>query len=106
MPACRSCRWDRVPPIRSRKISIRRRLFAGRHLGTLRRPRRPIQRSSFTGAEPEAGVVIATWADYKKAGPLLFSLDHRGTADGKPLRVFFSNVAVKLAGWNSWIDAQ
>jgi len=58
------------------------------------------------GGAAKPGVVIATWADYKKAGPLLFSLDHRGTADGKPLRVFFSNVAVKLAGSNSWIDAQ
>jgi hypothetical protein len=51
-------------------------------------------------------VVIATWADYKKAGPLLLSLDHRGTADGKPLRVFFSNVAVRLAGSNTWMEAQ
>jgi hypothetical protein len=51
-------------------------------------------------------VVIATWADYKKAGPLLVSLDHRGTADGQPLHVFFSNVAVKLVGSNTWLDAQ
>jgi hypothetical protein len=42
--------------------------------------------------------VFATWADYKKAGPLLFSLDHRGTRNGDPLNLFFSNVAVKLAG--------
>jgi hypothetical protein len=50
--------------------------------------------------------VIATWADYKKAGPLLVSLDHRGTRDGKPLHLFFSNVAVKLVGSNTWLDAQ
>lgn len=51
-------------------------------------------------------IVIATWAAYKKAGPLLFSTDHRGTADGKPLRVFISNVAVKVAGSDAWIKAQ
>ena len=31
---------------------------------------------------------------------------HRGTADGKPARIFFSNVAVKLAGSDKWMDAQ
>ena len=50
--------------------------------------------------------VTATWADYKKAGPLLFSLDHRGTRNGDPLRISFSNVAVKLVGSNTWMDAQ
>ena len=58
------------------------------------------------GGTAKPSVVIATWADYKKAGPLLLSLDHRGTADGKPLRLFFSNVAVKLAGSNTWVNAQ
>jgi len=58
------------------------------------------------GGSAKPRVVIATWADYKKAGPLLFSLDHRGKADGKPLRLFFSNVAVKLAGSSTWVDAQ
>ena len=58
------------------------------------------------GGTAKPGVVIATWADYKKAGPLLLSLDHRGTADGKPFRLFFSNVAVKLAGSSTWVDAQ
>ncbi len=50
------------------------------------------------GGPKKPATVIATWADHKKAGPLLFSLDHRGTADGQPLRVFFSDVAVKPAG--------
>jgi hypothetical protein len=36
-----------------------------------------------------------TWAGYKKTGPLIFSTEHRGTADGKPLHLFFSNVVVK-----------
>jgi hypothetical protein len=47
-----------------------------------------------------------TWAGYKKAGPLVFSTEHRGTADGKPLHLFFSNVAVKMAGADTWIKAQ
>jgi hypothetical protein len=51
-------------------------------------------------------VVVATWAGYKKAGPLLISTDHRGKADGKPLRVFFSDVSVKLTGSDTWMKAQ
>ena len=50
--------------------------------------------------------VTTSWAGYKKAGPLLVSTDHRGTADGKPARISFSNVAVKLAGSDKWVDAQ
>jgi hypothetical protein len=58
------------------------------------------------GGPKKPSVVIATWADYKKAGPILFATDHRGTADGKPLRIFFSDVAVKVTGSNDWINAQ
>ena len=58
------------------------------------------------GGPAKPSVVIATWAGYKKAGPLLVSTEHRGTADGKPLHLFFSNVAVKLVGANTWMDAQ
>jgi hypothetical protein len=58
------------------------------------------------GGTVKPSLVLATWADYKKAGPLLLSLDHRGTADGKPLRLFFSNVAVKLVGSSTWMDAK
>ncbi len=58
------------------------------------------------GGSKKPSLVIATWAGYKKAGPLLFSTDHRGTADGKPLHVFFSDVSVKLAGSDQWINAQ
>jgi hypothetical protein len=54
----------------------------------------------------KARVVIATWAGYKKAGPLLISTDRRGTADGKPLRIFFPDVSVKLAGSNTWLNAK
>jgi hypothetical protein len=58
------------------------------------------------GGSKKPSVVIATWAGYKKAGPLLISTDHRGTADGKPLRLFFSNVSVKLVGSDTWVNAQ
>ena len=58
------------------------------------------------GGPKKPSVVITTWADYKKAGPLLVSIDHRGTADGKPVRIFFSDVAVKLVGSNNWENVQ
>jgi hypothetical protein len=58
------------------------------------------------GGPKKPSVVITTWAGYKKAGPLLFSTDHRGTADGKPVRVFFSDVSVKVTGSDTWVKAQ
>jgi hypothetical protein len=58
------------------------------------------------GGPKKPSLLTATWADYKQAGPLLVSTDHRGTADGKPARIFFSNVAYKLAGSDKWVDAQ
>jgi hypothetical protein len=58
------------------------------------------------GGSEKPRVVLATWAGYKTAGPLLFSLDHRGKADGKPLHLFFSNVAVKLTGSDAWMEAK
>ncbi len=58
------------------------------------------------GGPKKPSNVTTTWAGYKKAGPLLFSTDHRGTADGKPARIFFTNVAVKLAGSDTWMDAK
>jgi hypothetical protein len=58
------------------------------------------------GGSKKPSVVVARWGEYKKAGPLLISLDHRGTADGKPLRVFFLDVSVKLAGADAWMKAQ
>jgi hypothetical protein len=50
--------------------------------------------------------LIATWDGYKKAGPLLISTDHHGTADGKPFRLFLSDVSVKVTGSDSWINAE
>jgi hypothetical protein len=58
------------------------------------------------GGSTKPTVVTTTWAGDKKAGPLLISTDHRGTADGKPARIFFSDVAVKLAGSSAWVNAQ
>lgn len=51
-------------------------------------------------------LVTATWTGYKKAGPLLISTEHRGTADGKPLHIFLTNVSVKLTGSDKWVPAQ
>ena len=58
------------------------------------------------GGDKKPTVVMTTWAGYVKAGPLLVSTDHRGTADGKPARIFFSDVAYKLTGANDWVNAK
>jgi hypothetical protein len=58
------------------------------------------------GGSKKPSVVVTTWAGNKMAGPLLVSTDHRGTADGKPAHIFFSDVAVKLTGSNTWLNAQ
>jgi hypothetical protein len=58
------------------------------------------------GGPKKPSLVIVSWTGYKKAGPLLISTDHRGTADGNPVRYFFSDVSVKLTGSDSWMNAQ
>jgi hypothetical protein len=58
------------------------------------------------GGPKKPSVVITTWAGYKKAGPLVVSTEHRGTADGKPLHLWFSDVAVKVTGSDTWVKAQ
>jgi hypothetical protein len=58
------------------------------------------------GAPNPPKLVMATWTDYRKAGPFLFSTEHRGTVDGKPVRISFLDVSVKLAGSDNWIRAQ
>jgi hypothetical protein len=58
------------------------------------------------GGPKKPSVVIANWTGYKKVGPLLISTDHRGTADGKPLRIWFTDVAVRVKGSDNWISAQ
>ena len=58
------------------------------------------------GGDKKPSVVTATWTGYKKAGPLLVSTEHRGTADGKPLHLWITDVAVKVTGSDKWMDAQ
>ena len=58
------------------------------------------------GGPRKPSLVITSWDGYKKAGPLLISTEHRGTADGAPFHLFFSDVSVKLAGSDNWISAQ
>jgi hypothetical protein len=58
------------------------------------------------GGPNKPSLVTATWSGYKKAGPLLFSTEHRGTADGKLLHIFLSDVSVKLAGSDAWMKAE
>jgi len=58
------------------------------------------------GTQKRPKLLMVTWADYKKAGPLFVSQDHRGIADGQPVRIFLSDVALKLQGSDSWLNAQ
>ena len=58
------------------------------------------------GGKVKPSVVMATWAGYKMAGPLLISTEHHGTADGKPLTLTFSDVAVKVTGSDAWVNAK
>lgn len=55
---------------------------------------------------PPPHLVSATYEDYKKAGPLLISMNHPGTVDGKSFRLWLTDVSVKLTGSDKWIDAQ
>jgi hypothetical protein len=57
------------------------------------------------GVQKRPSLLVATWEGHKKAGPLLFSTDHYGTADGKSFRLFLSDVSVKVTGSDNWIDA-
>jgi hypothetical protein len=58
------------------------------------------------GGPVKPSVVIATWAGHKMAGPLLVSLDRRGKADGKPVRIWYTNVAVRQVGSAAWMEAK
>ena len=58
------------------------------------------------GGPKKPSTVITTWEAYKKAGPLLISTDHNGTADGNTVRIFITDVAVKVTGSDNWINAQ
>lgn len=58
------------------------------------------------GGPKKPSLVIASWTGYKKAGPLLISTEHHGTADGKPLHISITNVSVKLTGSDKWMKAE
>jgi hypothetical protein len=58
------------------------------------------------GGDKKPSLVKASWTGYKKAGPILFSTEHRGTADGKPLHIWITNVAVKVTGSDNWMEAK
>jgi hypothetical protein len=58
------------------------------------------------GGAKKPSYVVARWTGYKKAGPLLISTIRSGTADGKPLHIAFTHVAVKLVGSDRWVDAR
>jgi hypothetical protein len=52
-------------------------------------------------------LITAKWEDYKRAGPLLVSTNRPGKANHIiASRLFYSDVAVKLAGSDTWVNAQ
>ena len=58
------------------------------------------------GGDAKPAHVNVTWGEHKMAGPLLMSVDKRGKADGKPVHIWFSNVAVKVTGSDTWMEAK
>jgi len=44
---------------------------------------------------------ITTWGNYRQAGPLVLSLDHRAGDDS--FRLWFTGVGVKLVGMDGWM---
>src|SRR5258706_15364561 len=57
------------------------------------------------GAKPPSRV-LASWAGYKKAGPILVSTEDRGFPDGEPLPGLFFAVARQLPGGDTGFQAQ
>ena len=76
------------------------------YVGADHRIEEMIYRGGGPGIQKRPSLLIVTWAGHKKAGPLLISTDHRGTSDGKPVRVFFSDVSVKVTESDGWMNAQ
>jgi|SRR5215471_2935295 len=58
------------------------------------------------GGSVKPNLVTATWAGYKQAGPILVSTEHKGTADGAPLTLGFTDVAAKVTGSDAWVNAK
>lgn len=68
--------------------------------------KRVVQFVYHRGGPKKPSLVTASWTGYKKAGSMLFSTEHRGTADGKPFRLDITDIAVKLTGSDKWVPAQ
>ena len=72
-------------------------------------PDKRILEMRYQRAVPVAGastLLLTKWERYKRAGPLLISTDHSGTADGHLLRINFTDVAVKVTGSDNWLIAR
>jgi hypothetical protein len=70
-------------------------------------PDNRVQHLSFRrGGSAPPKIYETPWTDYRKAGPIVVALDRRGTADGKPAHIWFTDVAVKLTGSDAWLAAQ
>jgi hypothetical protein len=68
-----------------------------------------VEEIAYHRAVPAPGLpnlVLATWAGHKKAGPLLISTEHQGTADGHPFQLSLSDVSVKVKGSKDWIPVK
>jgi hypothetical protein len=59
------------------------------------------------GGKGIPSLYTGTWEGYEKAGRLLLSTDHKGTTgDGKSVRIFYSDVAIKVVGSDKWLNVQ
>jgi hypothetical protein len=56
---------------------------------------------SFHRGGAAAPTLSVTWEGYRQLGPLTLSLDHKDAARGT--RIWFTDVAVKLAGSDQWL---
>jgi hypothetical protein len=68
--------------------------------------KRIVQITYHRGAPNPPHLVSAKYTDYKRAGPLLFSIDHPGVVDGQDFKITLSGVSVKLSGSDKWLDAE
>jgi len=58
------------------------------------------------GLAAMSSIALAEDLSSATAGPLIVSLEKRGVVDGKPLRLFFTDVAVKQVGSDDWLNAE
>ena len=59
------------------------------------------------GGAAKPNLVVATWAGYKKAGPLAYLNGTPRYSGRQAVDISsFTNVAVKLTGSDTWVNAQ